>query len=341
MTEPKHYYMDHPAYESIRKRLEGYGWVAGVAIANKDLIYILFEWTGRGKHAGSVKLTRYDHTAEDPWQEVHISHYADHKLVIDPVREELVVSGSNDGWRVNGTHHLVYPVTADLTRLTYPEREHERDGALLMNFRFRNFKVIAGTLYAVGNGGAVAIRRTPDGNWHSLGLEGLPLIEPRPDLDHPRVSIGAKSIDGFAHDNLYICGKQGHLWHYNGRRWRRIDIPTLDDLAAVCCIDKGVMFVLSEKGGVWIGDGDRWSALPQLPTWEVKSATVFDQKLWVGAKLGTYILDLQHPDPFEYISLSAMPGGADVISQSENELILGAGGKIVVYDGEFEQFMGW
>lgn len=123
---------------------------------------------------------------------------------------------------------------------------------------FSNVKCIrSGKAYAVGPRRKVYVRESPD-TWRQLAA-GLFPDGAQTNLD----ASGFADIDGFAEDDLYACGGRGELWHFDGKAWSRVDVPTNENLFRVCCASDGLVYVITGGRELLIGRGQNWTMVGQ------------------------------------------------------------------------------
>ena len=143
-------------------------------------------------------------------------------------------------------------------------------------------RVAPGRAFAVGPRRKVFVREGP-GVWRRL-VEGLPTG------DAAQLETSAFSdIDGFTESDLYACGGQGDLWHFNGRSWTRIDLPTNDTLWRVCCASDGVVYVTTGQRQVLAGRDSSWVTVRQEVTDEALESVVdFQGKVIISTQSALY-----------------------------------------------------
>ncbi len=98
---------------------------------------------------------------------------------------------------------------------------------------------IGSHLYTAANS-RVVHRRDAQGNWTfiSHGAYGNDL-----DTFGGAIDGGFKDIDGFSETDIYAAGGKGHVWHYDGNTWKRIDIPTNADIYCLICASDGYVYI--------------------------------------------------------------------------------------------------
>lgn len=110
-----------------------------------------------------------------------------------------------------------------------------------------------GCAYAVGTG-RQAYRREGNGIWKS--------IDEWSQMDSKElVKFSFESIDGFNEEDIYVVGWEGEIWHYNGKKFRKIDSPTSLSLHRVKCADDGKVYISGKNGILLRGREDKWELI--------------------------------------------------------------------------------
>lgn len=121
---------------------------------------------------------------------------------------------------------------------------------------FTSLRCIAGGhAYAVGVGREVYRRTAPD-KWQRLTTEEL--TKP---LKGNFENAGFDDIDGFAEDDLYACGPQGNLWHFDGKHWTQEEVPTNTAFGKILCAPDGQVYLTTDGHDVWVGRKGRWNPI--------------------------------------------------------------------------------
>lgn len=155
----------------------------------------------------------------------------------------------------------------------------------------RRVRMIDGRLYVAGSDHTVCRRRGRN-DWESLTLD-LPLPT-RAQFDNERLSedMAFNDIDAFSHEDLYVVGGRGVVWHCDGKRWRRVPFPSNMFLESVCCAGDGQVYVGAQSGTLFRGRGDRWQMLERgemsLP---FKDIVWHAGRLWCTSDYGLWTLD--------------------------------------------------
>jgi hypothetical protein len=121
---------------------------------------------------------------------------------------------------------------------------------------FTSLRCIAGGFaYAVGVGREI-YRRTAPNKWQRLTTDDL--TKP---LNGNLENAGFDDIDGFAEDDIYACGPRGNLWHFDGKRWTREEIPTDAALEKIVCASDGLVYLTTDRHDLWVGRKGKWKSI--------------------------------------------------------------------------------
>lgn len=122
---------------------------------------------------------------------------------------------------------------------------------------FLAVRCIAGShAYAVGIGREV-YKRTAANKWERLTDKSLSK------LPKAMGAAGFRDIGGFTEEDLYACGGQGDLWHFNGKKWNREDVPVNSNLQKICCASNGLVYITTNRNELIIGKSGQWRVAPQ------------------------------------------------------------------------------
>ena len=79
-----------------------------------------------------------------------------------------------------------------------------------------------------------------------------------PSKDYPIKEEGFCDVDGFSEKDLYACGGSGDLWHYDGKVWKFVVLPTNVPLNKISCGQDGKVYILADNRFFIIGREDKW-----------------------------------------------------------------------------------
>jgi hypothetical protein len=87
------------------------------------------------------------------------------------------------------------------------------------------------------------------------------LVHPIPEDDPAHLEDGFEDFDMFAEDDIYAAGGKGDAWHFNGKTWRQLSLPTNAWLNTVCCGGDGMVYISGYEGLTFMGRGDKWKQI--------------------------------------------------------------------------------
>jgi hypothetical protein len=145
--------------------------------------------------------------------------------------------------------------------------------------------------YAAGHMGAV-YRLDAIKNWTRID-EGLPR------------ELNIEAIHGFGAADVYVGGKRGYLWHWDGSRWTNLELPTNVHLTRIKCAPDGVVYVAGHKGLLLRGRHQSWSIVDHgVTTDTIWSLEWFNDQLYVATRNALFRLS---PDTLEAIDFGGDP----------------------------------
>jgi len=116
-----------------------------------------------------------------------------------------------------------------------------------------NLRQAGGELFACGGNQQVYFRDF-DNRWASFN-DGI--TRPKDEgLSQFEFIVGDRRKGG-----LYTGGARGEAWHYNGRHWTELDIPTNVRLIAAVMGPDGNWWIAGQLGILMRGSGDEWDVL--------------------------------------------------------------------------------
>jgi hypothetical protein len=140
----------------------------------------------------------------------------------------------------------------------------------------RGVRRIGKRIYAVGMDRQV-YRRKAANRWADIG-------PPTPAAQPADAVSGFEAIDGFDEKDIYAVGWDGEIWHYDGKKWRRLPSATNLLLVAVCCAGDGFVYASGREGLLLRGRDQQWEVI-DLPgtTPDFWSLAWFDGRLYVSS----------------------------------------------------------
>jgi len=147
---------------------------------------------------------------------------------------------------------------------------------------------IDGEVYAYGMVRSV-FKRTGVKAWENITSESKHPNIYR-DIDRRRGNligdkVGFSALDGFSANDIYAGGNGGDFWYYNGKEWRRIDLPINADISTITCGKDGKVYVGSRVGNVVVGRDNSWEVIKGR-TYEMTHSCWFDGKVYFSSQDG-------------------------------------------------------
>ncbi|HEW98796.1 MAG: hypothetical protein DRR16_16530 [Candidatus Parabeggiatoa sp. nov. 3] len=269
----------------IYKEMEDF-YIISSCIGSNKCIYILFENHYDDFDEDAKPMCRigffYPET-EEQWGYVGFGNFCHPMTCVLPAPYHTFIAVDEKGQVVTRTG-----VTSDvdfnieeripLIHRTYVNRVREIDGAA----------------FIVGTVGTVFRREGPN-NWTCLYGNDVDSLND----EQKNRFLSFYDIGGFDLNDIYACGNNGHLYHYNGEQWRTIDCPTNEDMKALCCAPNGKVYIGGRNGMVIEGREDEWQIIDRpdpyglIPEDGMLSTNVIDMtwykdRLYIAAEQGVY-----------------------------------------------------
>lgn len=150
---------------------------------------------------------------------------------------------------------------------------------------------------AINNGFAYAVRRRRtawkreiQGKWSFLN-SGIPKLDyqNRESKDWDlRSQHGFRAISGFSDNDLYACGGDGDLWHYNGGNWSQKELPTNAALDDICCGFDGRVYIITNMETIIVGQKNQWKVIKQDTGARLGRPVWYQDRCLVSASTGLY-----------------------------------------------------
>jgi hypothetical protein len=206
-------------------------------------------------------------------------NYDAHSACLIDLPEEGSVDISEAGYYTADTEND--RVTQDLFDSFTPAAREKRARGL------RSVREIGGVAHAIGIRGMVYRLDALD-RWTRID-EGLPH-----DFD-------GQAIHGTGLSDLHAVGFRGDAWHFDGKVWRRQDLPTNRNLTSVVCAADGTVYVAGHDGILLRGRPGQWESIEHGDTDEnIWDLEWFAGQLFVSTLDGLFSLQGDHLKPVAY-----------------------------------------
>lgn len=113
----------------------------------------------------------------------------------------------------------------------------------------RAIREIGKSLFVCGVNDQVYRRNESDGSWSLITAAPLKLVDA---LD-PYFSL-LNSIDGSSEQDVYTCGMNGRMYHFDGMQWSQIALPTDEHLNCVRSVSVDEVWVCGANGTLLVGN---------------------------------------------------------------------------------------
>ena len=172
------------------------------------------------------------------------------------------------------------------------------------------------------------LRRDGANKWSYLS-EGFPKSE-------EKEGVHFKDIDGFSDSDLYVCGKKGNVWNWNGKQWKIVDVPSNALLNNILCAGDGNVYIFDNKGYFYIGREDRWEIIKQEKfdwTW-LDSMVWFKDRVYVSTQSQLFQIKNSIFEKCPLDSHKNSPPQWAKMHARDGILVAGSSRGAVLYDGK-------
>jgi len=95
-------------------------------------------------------------------------------------------------------------------------------------------------------------------------------------------------ISGTAANDIYACGRNGNMFHFNGTSWTKQSMGVSTDIIDIQNLD-GVMYAVGHKGNIWKNSGSSWSAMTSGTTEDLFGIGKFQNSIYACGFEGTLL----------------------------------------------------
>lgn len=188
-------------------------------------------------------------------------------------------------------------------------------------------KVIAGSLYTVSDWRVVK-RRDGINQWTILG-SGLPDLST---IDSD-TEEGFDDIDGFSENDIYATGLNADIWHWNGKIWNPIEIPTNADIICICCGGDGLVYLNTNVSTFIIGRNNRWKTIKYDNGIKFYNMVWFRDRIYMGHGVKLYEIKDGMFNESILNEISGKPADVSFIDATDEIMLLGSKIEVATYDG--------
>jgi hypothetical protein len=264
--------MNIGVYKGFQEHTKGFHPVS-CAIEKENSIYIVFEKdvVDEGEELRSM-VAFYRPASERVWGAKGYEHCYREKSCILPHSDTRIL--------VVDWHGKVIVKQQPDTPALKPTFTIEETIPIAGNCPIMQLRHIAGKAYVAAHWRTV-FRRDGPNNWTCLRGNDQKEIEEF--KKHNRV-YGFNDIGGFSEDDIYACGGNGDLMHYDGKEWRQLYCPINEELLSICCASDDLVYIGSDRGTLVAGRGDQWEVLKSRAPEEINDLAWFKGRLYMTCR---------------------------------------------------------
>jgi ribosomal protein L37AE/L43A len=132
------------------------------------------------------------------------------------------------------------------------------------------------------------VYRKNSGIWESLS--SAPLMH-RSALDNEYSIL--TSIDGVDENDIYVCGLGGRIYHFDGKKWKKIEAEIDENLNCVRCVSAEEIWICGNNGAVLKGNAkDGFNDVSGVNDNDIFwSVAKFNQKIYLATTTKLYVYD--------------------------------------------------
>jgi len=150
----------------------------------------------------------------------------------------------------------------------------------------RSVATIEDKAYAVGMSGTI-FRLDKIGSWKCID-KGISR-----DFD-------IEAIHGFSGSDMYAVGYQGEVWHFNGKKWAKREVPTNAYLSCVNCAGNDTVYIAGDSGVLLRGRENSWETIESELEDDIWDLEWFMGLLYASTMDGLYKLIDDEMEPVDF-----------------------------------------
>ena len=187
----------------------------------------------------------------------------------------------------------------------------------------RRARTVDGFVYVCGVGREVFKRRDIDSWTNESAPAPKSLTDP----------ICFEDIAGYSESEIYCCGWNGEIWHYDGKEWNDCAKLTNVNLSSVACASNGFVYVVGQQGALIKGRRETWEVIALdddfgTDIWDIHE---FQGDIFISTMTGLYILNGQQ---LEKVEINGLENGTFCRLTSAEGILWSIGDSDVLsYDG--------
>jgi len=246
------------------------------AIDNKDKIYFGMEFSGDAE--GGCAAFFYPQTERKWGAECKGGFYRANCCVLPNEDNSFILVGWKGDVMVQRGLKKHSKNPSDMI----PDFEKEDPIPLLFNCPLSKMRLIDGQAYVVGAWRTV-FKRDNENNWTCLSGNDAKQVEAlQKNRKESKKNVGFKDIAGFSGNDIYACGDDADLWHYDGQTWQSLETPTDKNMVSICCSPAGLVYIVCEDGSLLEGRDHEWNILSAKAPNEIHDTLWYQGCLYIA-----------------------------------------------------------
>ncbi len=233
-------------------------------VSNNETGYLLACDTTKEENEPHVKIIKwYKGNFSDSW-----ANFNAHTICLVSKPNIALVFMSLSG---NYGIHSKMSIADNIFIKSQPQPSENRYGDM------RSVSEIGEKAYSVGHGGMV-YRLDDFKKWTRID-------------EHLPRSFDVEAIHGFNASDINAVGFLGELWHFDGQKWTKNDLPTNKCLTTIKCTEDGMVFIAGHNGVLIRGKKYSWEVIDQNDiTDDIWDLEWFDGELYASTMSNVYRL---------------------------------------------------
>jgi len=148
--------------------------------------------------------------------------------------------------------------------------------------------------------------------------------------------VGFYAMDGFNANDIYAGGEKGDMWHYNGAKWSRVDLPSNFNIHTITCAEDGKVYIAGYTGGVLIGRDSKWKLIENKGGKIFSSSAWFNGILYLSGDSGLHYIDGDMVKKYKFSknSPSIYSFETGVVSSCKDRLLVCSTQQALIFDGK-------
>lgn len=144
------------------------------------------------------------------------------------------------------------------------------------------------------------------------------------------------ALDGFSDKDIYAGGDNGDFWHFDGEKWREIELPINFNIRAITCATDGYVYVAGHNSlGILKGRDGSWKLIcKNEDLLNINAMAWFKGHLYISDDNALYILKNETMHLFKFPKGDPQQHSFSKVKASEDILVAYGAVQALMFDGE-------